>query len=67
MAASEGTAPASKSELYLVRKIGVFFADALRTELNRSGYRTTKPNDHIVSCTITRWRWAGTRRSEKGF
>ena len=49
------TVPASKSKLYLAQEIGVFFADALRKELDRSGYRTTEPSDHVVSGTITRF------------
>src|SRR5262245_10019565 len=43
------TDPASKNKLYLAQEIGTFFADALRKELDRSGYRTTEPSDHIVS------------------
>ncbi len=49
------TDPASKSKLYLAQEIGSFFADALRKELDRSGYRTTEPSDHLVSGTITRF------------
>lgn len=49
------TAPASKSKLYLAQGIDAFFADALRKELDRSGYRTTEPSDHTVSGTITRF------------
>jgi len=49
------TDPASKSKLYLAQEIGVFFADALRKELDRSGYQTTEPSDHVVSGTITRF------------
>lgn len=36
------TDPASKNKLYLAQEIGAFFADALRKELDRSGYRTTE-------------------------
>ena len=43
------TDPASKNKLYLAQEIGAFFADALRKELDRSGYRTTEPSDHILS------------------
>ncbi|MDF0673630.1 MAG: hypothetical protein P0120_04715 [Nitrospira sp.] len=49
------TDPASKTKLYLAQEIGVFFSDALRKELDRSGYRTTEPSDHLVSGTITRF------------
>lgn len=49
------TDPASKTKLYLAQEIGLFFADALGKELDRSGYRTTEPSDHLVSGTITRF------------
>jgi len=49
------TDPASKTKLYLAQEIGGFFTDALRKELDRSGYRTTEPSDHVVSGTITRF------------
>lgn len=61
------TAPASKSTLYLVQEIGVFFADALRKELDRSGYRTTEPSDHIVSGTITRFYLDWNSGQERSF
>ena len=60
------TDPASKNKLYLAQEIGAFFADALSKELDRSGYRTTEPSDHIVSGAITRfdldWK-SGQKRS----
>ena len=49
------TDPASKDKLYLAQEIGVFLGDALRKELDRSGYRTTEPSDHLVSGTVTRF------------
>jgi hypothetical protein len=49
------TDPASKNKLYLAQEIGGFFTDALRKELDRSGYRTTEASDHILSGTITRF------------
>lgn len=61
------TAPASKNKLYLVQEIGVFFADALRKELDRSGYRTTEPSDRIVSGTITRFYLDWKNGQERSF
>ncbi len=49
------TDPASRNKLYLAREIGIFFEDALRKELDRSGYRTKEPSDHLVSGSITRF------------
>lgn len=61
------TDPDSKSKLYLAREIGVFFEDALRKELERSGYRTNEPSDHLVSGTITRFFLNWTTRQERSF
>ena len=60
------TNPSAKTELFLTQEIGAFFAEALRLELGRSGYRLKEPSDRIVSGTITRfyldWR-SGENRS----
>ncbi len=60
------TYPSAKTDLYLTREIGVFFSDALRLELGRSGYTLNDSSDRIVSGTITRfyldWR-SGVDRS----
>lgn len=47
--------PSAKSELFLTKEIGVFFSDALRLELGRSGYTVNDSSDRIVSGTITRF------------
>jgi hypothetical protein len=47
--------PSAKSELFLTKEIGVFFSDALRLELGRSGYTVSDSSDRIVSGTITRF------------
>jgi hypothetical protein len=47
--------PASKSKLYLSQEIGVFFSNALRLELGRSGYSLEEKSPRIVSGTITRF------------
>lgn len=47
--------PSSKTELFLTKEIGVFFSDALRLELGRSGYTVNDSSDRIVSGTITRF------------
>lgn len=49
------TNPSAKTVLYLTQEIGVFFSDALRLELGRSGYTIKEPSDRIVSGTITRF------------
>lgn len=49
------TSPSAKSELFLTKEIGVFFSDALRLELGRSGYRMDDSSGRIVSGTITRF------------
>jgi hypothetical protein len=49
------TDPGSKNKLYLAQEIGVFFADALRKELQRSGYRLEERSDPVVSGTVTRF------------
>lgn len=60
------TNPSAKTELFLSQEIGVFFSDALRLELGRSGYTMNDSSDRIVSGTITRfsvdWR-SGVDRS----
>lgn len=54
------TNPSAKTGLFLTQDIGVFFSDALRLELGRSGYTMNDLSDRIVSGTITRlyldWR-----------
>ncbi|MGA6826381.1 hypothetical protein ACO9S2_02085 [Nitrospira sp. NS4] len=47
--------PSSKTELFLTKEIGVFFSDALRLELGRSGYTVSDSSDRVVSGTITRF------------
>jgi len=47
--------PSSKTELFLTKEIGVFFSDALRLELGRSGYTVNDSSDRVVSGTITRF------------
>ncbi|HEY6640022.1 MAG TPA: hypothetical protein VIY67_04760 [Nitrospiraceae bacterium] len=49
------TNPASKTELFLSQEIGVFFSDALRMELSRSGYTMNDASDRFVSGAITRF------------
>lgn len=49
------TNPSAKTDLFLTHEIGVFFSDALRLELSRSGYQLKEPSDRIVSGTITRF------------
>ena len=49
------TNPSAKTVLYLTQEIGVFFSDALRLELGRSGYTINESSDRIVSGTITRF------------
>ena len=49
------TNPSAKTVLFLAQEIGVFFSDALRLELGRSGYTIKEPSDRIVSGTITRF------------
>ena len=49
------TNPSAKTYLFLTQEIGVFFSDALRLELSRSGYTLKEPSDRIVSGTITRF------------
>jgi len=62
------TDPSAKTALFLTQEIGVFFSEALRLELGRSGYQLEEPSDRIVSGTITRfyldWR-SGEDRSFK--
>ena len=49
------TNQSEKTDLYLAQEIGVFFSDALRLELGRSGYTMNDSSDRIVSGTITRF------------
>ena len=49
------TNPSAKTDLFLSQEIGVFFSEALRLELSRSGYALKEPSDRIVSGTITRF------------
>lgn len=49
------TDPSAKTDLFLSQEIGVFFSDALRLELNRSGYTVNDSSDRFVSGTITRF------------
>jgi len=47
------TIPSAKTDLFLSQEIGVFFSDALRLELSRSGYTMSDSSDRIVSGTVT--------------
>jgi hypothetical protein len=62
------TNPSAKTDLFLSQEIGLFFSEALRLELNRSGYTMNDSSDRIVSGTITRfyldWRSGGDRSFE---
>lgn len=62
------TNPSAKTDLFLTQEIGVFFSDALRLELSRSGYTMNDSSDRIVSGTITRfyldWRSEADRSFE---
>lgn len=62
------TNPASKTTLFLPQEIGVFFTDALRLELGRSGYRLDETSDRVLSGTIARfyldWKSAQDRSFE---
>ncbi len=49
------TNPSAKTVLFLTQEIGVFFSEALRLELGRSGYAMNDSSDRIVSGTITRF------------
>lgn len=49
------TNPSAKTGLFLTQEIGVFFSEALRLELGRSGYTMNDSSDRIVSGTITRF------------
>jgi len=49
------TDPVSKTELFLSQEIAVFFSDALRSELSRSGYTIDDSHDRIVSGANTRF------------
>ncbi len=49
------TDPSAKTDLFLSQEIGVFFSNALRLELSRSGYTMNDSSDRIVSGTITRF------------
>ena len=49
------TNPSAKTALFLTQEIGVFFSEALRLELGRSGYTMNDSSDRIVSGTITRF------------
>lgn len=49
------TNPSAKTDLFLSQEIGVFFSDALRLELSRSGYTMNDASDRFVSGAITRF------------
>lgn len=49
------TNPSSKTDLFLSQEIGVFFSEALRLELSRSGYAMNDSSDLFVSGTIMRF------------
>ncbi len=47
------TTPSAKTDLFLSQEIVVFFSDALRLELSRSGYTMNDSSDRLVSGTVT--------------
>lgn len=47
------TTPSAKTDLFLSQEIVVFFSDALRLELSRSGYTMSDSSDRLVSGTVT--------------
>lgn len=49
------TNPSAKTYLFFTQEIGIFFSEALRRELGRSGYQLEEPSDRIVSGSITRF------------
>ena len=49
------THPEAKSELFMVDEIGVFFADALKKELLKSGYTLNDSADRVLSGMLTRF------------
>lgn len=49
------TNPSAKTDLFLSQEIGVFFSDALRLELSRSGYAMNDSSDRFVSGAIMRF------------
>ena len=49
------TNPSAKTDVFLTQEIGHFFSEALRLELDRSGYQLKETSDRIVSGTITRF------------
>lgn len=61
------TDPLSKTELYLTQEIAVFFSDALRSELSRSGYQVQDSSDRILSGTITRFYINWKSREDRSF
>lgn len=61
------TDPLSKTELYLTQEIAIFFSDALRSELSRSGYQVQDSSDRIVSGTITRFYINWKSREDRSF
>jgi hypothetical protein len=62
------TDPSAKTDLFLTQEIGVFFSDALRLELGRSGYQLDDLSNLIISGSITRfyldWRSGNDRSFE---
>jgi hypothetical protein len=49
------TNPSAKTDLFLSQEIGVYFSDALRLELGRSGYQLDDLSNRIISGSITRF------------
>ena len=49
------THPDSKTELFMVEEIGVFFAAALKKELLKSGYTLDDAADRVLSGTLTKF------------
>jgi hypothetical protein len=61
------TNPSSKTDLFLSQEIGVFFSDALRLELSRSGYAMNDASDRFVSGAITRFYLDWRSKEERTF
>lgn len=61
------TNPSAKTDLFLSQEIGVFFSDALRLELGRSGYQLDDSSDLIISGSITRFYLDWTSGVDRSF
>jgi hypothetical protein len=61
------TNPSAKTDLFLSQEIGVFFSDALRLELGRSGYQLDDVSALIISGSITRFYLDWTSGVDRSF